>query len=335
MKVMVLSKFLLLAAFWLFSAASIGADLAGSADHPLISRYGDSRIIGYQQEEYGETEFPTGAAYLREGVRGFASVKRLEGKRTRLLYEAPAQRTSFEVMTNYKDAIDKAGGKTIWECADLACGPQMAFTLYFDQTSKHKLQGNREGANAYSMNAEEPRYLAAVIDKPDGTATYVLIFSAMQENAANTAVGRRVATFVEIVETKAMAQNMVSVNAENLRKGLESEGKIALYGIFFDTDKAVIKAESKPQLDEMAALLKRSLQLKVYIVGHTDNQGALDYNRSLSQRRAESVVSALVRDYGIAINRLSAQGVANLAPVANNASEAGRAKNRRVELVLQ
>ena len=73
--------------------------------------------------------------------------------------------------------------------------------------------------------------------------------------------------------------------------------------------------------------------LKIIIVGHTDNQGELAYNKDLSTRRAKSVEAALISDYGIAKDRLSAWGVGYLSPIASNRNEAGRTKNRRVELV--
>ena len=84
----------------------------------------------------------------------------------------------------------------------------------------------------------------------------------------------------------------------------------------------------------MVAVLKAQPAVKVFIVGHTDNVGGLDANVKLSQGRAQAVVAALTQR-GIAANRLAAHGNANYAPVASNASEDGRAKNRRVEMVLQ
>lgn len=75
--------------------------------------------------------------------------------------------------------------------------------------------------------------------------------------------------------------------------------------------------------------------MKLHVVGHTDNVGGYDSNLGLSKRRAEAVVAALSRDFGIAAERLTANGVAYLAPVAVNTTEEGRAKNRRVELVPQ
>ena len=112
-------------------------------------------------------------------------------------------------------------------------------------------------------------------------------------------------------------------------------GKIALYGVQFDTGSAVVKPESKAQLDEMARLLTTNAAAKFFIVGHTDNVGELQANTSLSQRRADSVVASLVQGYKIDARRLVARGVANVSPVSSNELESGRAKNRRVELVLQ
>lgn len=117
-------------------------------------------------------------------------------------------------------------------------------------------------------------------------------------------------------------------------RGLAADGKIALYGIYFDTGKAEVKPASKTQVAEIAKLLKAQPALKVVLVGHTDNQGALDANLALSQQRAQAVAEALAKGHQIDAKRRAARGVASLAPVASNAAEEGRAKNRRVELVV-
>ena len=101
----------------------------------------------------------------------------------------------------------------------------------------------------------------------------------------------------------------------------------------FDTAAATIKPDSKSSLDEIGKLLKSDAKLTLHIVGHTDGQGTLASNFDLSKRRAEAVRAALIKDYTIAATRLSANGVASLAPVAPNTTDEGRAKNRRVELV--
>ncbi len=137
-----------------------------------------------------------------------------------------------------------------------------------------------------------------------------------------------------IVEKAAMKQEVVA-NAEVFASGLRATGHVAVYGIFFDTNKAEIKPESRPALAEIAKLLQKDPALKLYVVGHTDATGLLDANMKLSQARGESVVRSLVADHGIAPARLKGLGVGPAAPVASNDTEVGRAKNRRVELVKQ
>jgi len=137
-----------------------------------------------------------------------------------------------------------------------------------------------------------------------------------------------------VVEKGRMKQD-IEADAAALGAGLKAEGKIAVYGITFDTGKSEIKPASEPALTEIAKLLKAQPTLKLHVVGHTDNVAGLDLNLKLSKARAEAVVQALTARHGIAAGRLIPHGVGPVAPVAANDTEAGRAKNRRVELVRQ
>lgn len=136
------------------------------------------------------------------------------------------------------------------------------------------------------------------------------------------------------VKEKAMQQQVVA-SAKDLETGINATGHIVANGIFFDTDKAELKPESKPALDEIAKLLKQDGGLRIYVVGHTDNQGSLAHNMELSKARAASVVKALETQYSIPAARLASYGDGPYAPVASNDGDEGRAKNRRVELVKQ
>jgi outer membrane protein OmpA-like peptidoglycan-associated protein len=142
---------------------------------------------------------------------------------------------------------------------------------------------------------------------------------------------------MQVVEGKPMEGGKVSVNlnAGEMAKSIAADGKVAVYGVYFDIDKSDVKPESKAALGEMAKLLQQNPQLKVFVVGHTDNQGALAHNVELSQKRADAVIKTLATDYKVDARRLAAKGVASYAPVASNDAEAGREKNRRVELVKQ
>ena len=137
-----------------------------------------------------------------------------------------------------------------------------------------------------------------------------------------------------IVVEKGMTQ-MVVANAAALSGGLNGNGHVVVNGILFDTGKTDVKPESGPALDEVAKLLKANPKLKVYVVGHTDNVGALAANMDLSKRRAASVVSTLTTKYAVPAAQLDAIGDGPSAPVASNDAEDGRALNRRVELVKQ
>jgi OmpA-OmpF porin, OOP family len=139
---------------------------------------------------------------------------------------------------------------------------------------------------------------------------------------------------LNIVEREIMDQ-VVIANAEAMGNDINSTGHVAVYGIYFDTGKADLNPTSADAISQIAILLKNDPALKLYIVGHTDNEGSLDFNMKLSKDRADAVINSLVTVHGISVERLKAFGVASLAPVATNDTEEGRAKNRRVELVKQ
>ena len=137
---------------------------------------------------------------------------------------------------------------------------------------------------------------------------------------------------LDFVEKQMMTQRVVA-DAAALLADLSRAGHVVVHGIYFDTDKAVVKPESEAALSEIAKLLRDNADLEVFIVGHTDMTGDLAHNLDLSERRAAAVVEALVAGHGVSADRLAPRGVGPLAPVASNDTDAGRALNRRVEIV--
>jgi outer membrane protein OmpA-like peptidoglycan-associated protein len=131
-----------------------------------------------------------------------------------------------------------------------------------------------------------------------------------------------------------MAQDVVA-DASSMANSIRESGKVAVYGIYFDTGKSVLKPESQPTLEQISKLLKADPSLKLYVVGHTDNTGVFDANMKLSMERATSVVNALVSQFSVSASLLKACGNGPTSPVATNDTEEGRALNRRVELVKQ
>jgi outer membrane protein OmpA-like peptidoglycan-associated protein len=163
---------------------------------------------------------------------------------------------------------------------------------------------------------------STIVVKKDGKESWVEIksFNAMYR--------------LTTIEKDLMEQNVVA-NADAMGNDINTTGHVSIYGIYFDTGKADIKPESDAAISEIAKLLKKNGGLKVYVVGHTDNEGVFDSNMKLSKDRADAVVKALTGKHGIAGGRLKAYGVSSLSPVASNDTEEGRQKNRRVELVKQ
>ena len=137
---------------------------------------------------------------------------------------------------------------------------------------------------------------------------------------------------VWIIEEAEMEQDIVA-DPQAMANDIERTGRVAIYGIYFDTDSYKIKSESEPTLKAIAELLKSNSKLNLYVVGHTDFTGNLDHNMKLSENRAQAVVDALVKDYGISAIRLIAKGVGPLSPVSTNKTDEGKQLNRRVELV--
>jgi OOP family OmpA-OmpF porin len=127
-------------------------------------------------------------------------------------------------------------------------------------------------------------------------------------------------------------QQEATATAAAMGSEIDQSGHVAVYGIHFDTGKAAILPDSEPILAQIQALLEQRPDLKLRVEGHTDNVGSRAANQKLSEQRATAVVSWLVA-HGVDRSRLAAQGFADTKPVGDNASEEGRAQNRRVELV--
>jgi outer membrane protein OmpA-like peptidoglycan-associated protein len=136
-----------------------------------------------------------------------------------------------------------------------------------------------------------------------------------------------------VIAPQKLEQKMVFVNADEMKRSITDTGKVALYGLYFDTDKDAIRADSAPTMEEIAKLMRANPQMKLRVVGHTDDQGTVMYNLDLSKRRASSVAQQLLSKYGIPASRLDSFEAGLYAPETSNQTKDGRAKNRRLELV--
>jgi len=312
----------------LFLAMIAGAqDVAGSKDPAGMRRYEGSELIGYRAPKFDEYLLPLGTP-TSMAPPVYAKSKQIEGLVSYYTYLAPEGRTPTELFRNYKQEFQRLGIQTLYEknagqagwfgptLDRVAEDSDLSQILAYDEADERMMVGKSKDANP-------SYYVVFVTAYKDG-----VIPERLQSKVQK---GRALAQLV-VVTPEQMEKKMLFVNADDMRQALHESGKVALYGVYFDTDKDVVKSESQPTLEEIAKLLKGEPSLRLHVVGHTDNQGKAEYNLDLSRRRAASVVRELTK-MGIAANRLDSFGCGLYSPVAPNGTQDGQAKNRRVELV--
>jgi outer membrane protein OmpA-like peptidoglycan-associated protein len=309
-------------------AIAFAADVAGAKDPPGMKRYEGSEIIGYRAPKFDEYLLPLGipSGY---GPPKYEKSAAIEGQVSRYTYIAPEGRTPAELYRNYRTEFQRLGLDILYEKKQ---GERGWFGPTFDKAAEEDKLGQILGYN----EAEE----RLIVGKTKGAnPTHYLVFvtsyrdGVIPEHLSGAVQKGRALAHIAVIGSDTMQQKMVFVNAVEMKRSLADEGKVALYGIYFDTDKDAVKAESEPTLKEIAKLLTSNPALRLHVVGHTDNQGKPDYNLDLSRRRAAGVVKELTAKHAVDPGRLDSFGCGLYAPAASNATEDGRAKNRRVELV--
>lgn len=212
-----------------------------------------------------------------------------------------------EVRRNLEAMMVEAGGTKVFEGRI----PKEASERYGEEQKSPYSDGTGWSWDGYES-------LVYRIDRPEGQ---VWVHARLEPKSAGWVV----------VEREGFVQTAALLPADALKQQLDADGRVAIQ-VNFAVDKADILPESRPQIEQVVALLTANPTLELSIEGHTDNTGGAAHNRTLSDARAASVVAALVNQ-GIAKARLSATGFGQDRPVTDNESEEGRAKNRRVELV--
>ena len=294
-------------------------DAAGSRDHPLVARYAGSIIDIYDTTDFADYEVVLGNVVLESSSERYRPTRSqlVEGRVTKITYIAPPDRSTLEIYRNYEAALRKAG----FEVPFAASGDSLLDYEWWHSRQAYPNDGRLQLLN----DGQQRRYLAAKLSRADGDV-HVALFLAVGNPHPDRAIIQ-----LDVVDVLPMKEGLVTVDV--MADQIAQVGRVALYGIYFDTGKADVKPESEPALTEMAKLLRQGPALKLHVVGHTDNAGRLPANMELSLRRAEAVVKVLTARYGVDPQRLRPFGAGPMAPVASNRSENGRAKNRRVELV--
>jgi len=286
---------ILFAAFALCAAAQEwnAPNTPKAKEHPLVKFYPQSSVYEYEEQAFDSVELIVGFDKASQEPR----TATVEGRIVK--YEAVHKpgTSSLEILRNYENALKKAG------LATLIAGKGKQF------------------ANM-PVNPEDTIGTFR-LDRNGKPAVYVSVLGHQDPDTPGSTV--------TIVEVKDMEQKL-EANADAWFEEISSSGRVSVYGINFDTGKATLRGDSQAVLQEVRKLAAAHPELKLLIEGHTDNAGNAAANRKLSEQRAAAVKAWLVGN-GVKDAQLSTAGLGDTKPVADNASEEGRAKNRRVELV--
>jgi len=230
-----------------------------------------------------------------------------------------------------------------------------AHEFFISKNQKQVVEGRKivirfEHQNANDRNVKKPSYLQILrnysnaVKKAGGEILFEQRNAEFGDYFLKTSQGKEVWVEVTtapntgrrytltIIEKEPMTQDIV-IKADLIKEKIQREGKIAIYGIYFDVGKSLIKPESTESLEQIALFLKEDPGIHYWVVGHTDSDGSFENNRTLSLSRSKAVISYLQSNYSIPAGQLYAQGVGPLAPVSTNDTEEGKKLNRRVEFV--
>ena len=297
-------------------------DKAGAKDHPLITRFPESIIDRYGVGDFMSVALPIKAIKYGEKVGPSHSLP-VSGKVTFINYKQQQGLSQFQVLKNYQQTLKKNNVEILFQCqGEDDCGDALYKRVGYGDV----LAESNDNPN-YRASACDTSTAAIISAKKSLSPSQNAYFLYCFDNSPWLTVSQY------IIEEKAVQTDLVTMTADAMTSEIASKGKVAIYGILFASNSDEIQAKSADMLKQIATLLRNQPTLSLYVVGHTDSQGDEHYNQTLAEKRAQAVVNALHRDYGIAIKRLQARGVGELVPVSSNSASTGRQLNRRVELV--
>jgi OOP family OmpA-OmpF porin len=311
----------------LLSESATSADITGVTEHPMVTRYPGQEITWQTIDNFREYRIPIGPV---TGYRAIDDWIDTQGRVTRTLYSYRGEdRDWSEIYLNFRKAF-----------------LEQDFELLADGSSDDRRGievGSRQWLDVY-LATNPPTAPGEILTMSSGTSSAggQGSFVVKKERAAGTAylvvtveqhATDYIGALIDIIEVEAAETGLVAVDAEAIGSDMLEQGRVVLDGLYFDFDSPTLQDRSEEALEAVAEYLGKHPETGFFVVGHTDSRGTLGYNRELSQARAQAVVDALVEDYGVVRKRLSAHGVGPLVPVFSNSNDAGRERNRRVELV--
>ena len=299
-------------------------DIKGANDNPLISRFVGSFIKYSNTVTWNTYILPVSKIRNEGGSKNWEKKLKLEGEVNRIQYVTTKENTTSLVYLNYVNALKKSNWNILFKGLDDNELGNESYEWSYYLFGDEGYQLSSKFGSKFNLWGSEHAYIAAKFVEAD-TSYYSSIYIIEKDDQIiiNQDIIKIANPDLDLVTAKIMTEKII----EN--------GHVILDGIYFDTGKFVILDKSNDALKNTAEYLNANKNKNFFVVGHTDNVGKFQLNMILSENRAKAVLIKLISDYGVNPDQIKAYGLANLSPMISNKSEAGKAKNRRVEIVEQ
>lgn len=316
-----------------FFVGSFQPAMANDPISGIVGIYEGARTIYTKKEAYSQAPFRLNPSPDKgTKVEPFLH----EGRYYAALYERPTNLSAFQIYADYRQKLEGLGFEVVGLCVANNCHRHRE-DAWFEPVARSMIAHGAPKPISYFTNTVKNMTTVTMVRRTDRGDTWVSFISSQtdpgqqhkrQDNIYDNVFGYVIVDAAELPDEK-----KVVTTASEMQQSISQTGKIALYGIYFDTNSASLRAESAPALQEISKYLHSSPDSKIIIAGHTDSVGAFDYNVDLSKRRADAVIKELAQNHGVSTSRMTSFGAGMTAPVSTNETEEGRALNRRVELV--
>lgn len=302
--------------------AQTNSDIKGTKDYPLVSRFEGSIIKYYKETKWDSYKLPVFKNDITKP--NYEKPLVLEGKIMRWQYSASADNNPAYIMKNYEKAFKNSGYKILLKGKpgeDFKMNQAGFYGEFYGDWEKLKLE-------KFGFKFEPiGNHIAIIVAKAHKNKNNIYIVEVISDFSNTTMITQ------DVIEVEAAETGLVT--SKNMADDIAANGHIAIYDIHFDPGKSKIKSDSANALKNIAEYLNAHSDKQFFIVGHAAGIGDFKKGMKLSELRAKAVKNELVLKYSVHKIQLEAYGVGALCPRASNNSEAGRAKNRRVEIVEQ
>ncbi len=304
--------------------AQENGDIKGANDNSLISRFNGSFIKYTNTVKWDTYILPVSKIRNEGGSKTWDKKLKLEGEVNRIQYVTNKENTTSLVYLNYVNALKKSNWDILFKgLGDNELGNESyewAYYLFGDEG----YQLNNKFGSEFKLWGDEHAFIAAGFED-DENSYYTSIY--IVSNDEQTIISQ------DIVKIK--NPDLELVTAAIMTDKISKKGHVVLDGIYFNNGEFNILEKSDNAFKNITKYLNANKNNKFFVVGHTDNVGTFQLNMILSENRAKAVLNKLISDYGVNPDQIKSYGVANLSPLVTNKTDAGKAKNRRVEIVKQ